>query len=169
MAGGVKYKLRFTRFYKTGEAKMEQRLKLKSDLAELDKLHNYIERFGRKLCLSKKYVVEINLVLEEVFSNIVAYAYEDRGEHFIKISVIPSGNGNIVLRVEDKGRPFNPLDATQPDMTYDLEHCEIGGLGIHLVKNLMDDVRYDYRDDKNVLEMKKSVASTCRQSSNTAD
>ena len=97
------------------------------------------------------------IVLEEVFSNIVAYAFEDRRDHFIKISVVPPVNGALVLRVEDKGRPFNPLEAAEPKLTYDIENCDIGGLGIHLVKNLMADVSYDYREYKNVLEMKKSI------------
>jgi serine/threonine-protein kinase RsbW len=97
------------------------------------------------------------IVLEEVFSNIVAYAFEDRRDHFIKISVVPPVNGALVLRVEDRGKPFNPLRAAEPELTYDLENCDIGGLGIHLVKNLMADVSYDYREYKNVLEMKKSI------------
>ncbi len=137
---------------------MKEVLKLRNDMAELDKLHRFIEKLGRKLRLSKKYIVETNLVLEEVVSNIIAYAYRDCQDHFIKISAIPQVNGALVLRVEDSGRPFNPLNVAEPELTYDdLENCNIGGLGIHLVRKLMDDVSYDYRECKNVLEMKKSI------------
>jgi serine/threonine-protein kinase RsbW len=137
---------------------MKEVLKLRNDMAELDKLHRFIEKLGRKLRLSKKYIVETNLVLEEVVSNIIAYAYRDYQDHFIKISAIPQVNGALVLRVEDSGRPFNPLNVAEPELTYDdLENCNIGGLGIHLVRKLMDDVSYDYRECKNVLEMKKSI------------
>jgi serine/threonine-protein kinase RsbW len=140
---------------------MKEILKLRNDMAELDKLHRFIEKLGRKLRLSKKYIVETNLALEEVVSNIIAYAYRDRKDHFIKISAIPQDNGPLVLRVEDSGRPFNPLKAAEPDLTYgDLENCDIGGLGIHLVRKLMDDVSYNYHECKNVLEMKKSINPT---------
>ena len=141
----------------TGEAKMKETLKLKNDMAELNKLHSFIEKLGRKLCLPKKYIIETTLALEEVVSNIIAYAYGNRKDHVIKISVIPPVNGSLVLRVEDSGRPFNPLNVAEPDLTYELETCDIGGLGIHLVRKLMDDVSYDYRERKNVLEMKKSI------------
>jgi serine/threonine-protein kinase RsbW len=136
---------------------MKEVLKLKNDMAELDKLHRFIEKLGRKLRLSKKYIVETNIALEEVVSNIIAYAYKGHRDQFIKISVIPPINGALVLRVEDSGRPFNPLNVKEPELSYDLENCDIGGLGIHLVKKLMDDVSYDYRERKNVLEMKKSI------------
>jgi len=139
---------------------MKEVLKLKNDMAELDKLHGFIEKLGRKLRLSKKYIFETNIALEEVVSNIIAYAYPDRRDQFIKISVIPPANDALVLRVEDSGRPFNPLDVKEPELAYDLENCDIGGLGIHLVKKLMDDVSYDYRERKNVLEMKKSIHPT---------
>jgi len=95
--------------------------------------------------------------LEEVVSNIITYAYGNRKDHYIKISVIPPVKGDLVLRVEDSGRPFNPLKVAEPKLSYDLESCDIGGLGIHLVRKLMDDVSYDYRERKNVLEMKKSI------------
>jgi len=140
---------------------MEHRIKLKNEMAELEKIHRFMERLGRALCLSKKILVETNLALEEVFSNIVAYAYEDRQDGLIKISVIPPVNGSIVLRIEDNGRPFNPLEAAEPEPVYDLENCAIGGLGIHLVKKLMDHVNYDYCEYKNVFEMKKAVTSNC--------
>jgi serine/threonine-protein kinase RsbW len=136
---------------------MKEVLKLKNDMAELNKLHGFVEKLGRRLCLSKKYIVETTLALEEVVSNIIAYAYSDCKDQFIKISVIPPINGALVLRVEDSGRPFNPLNVAEPELSYDLESCDIGGLGIHLVRKLMDDVSYEYRERKNVLEMKKSI------------
>jgi anti-sigma regulatory factor (Ser/Thr protein kinase) len=140
---------------------MKAVLKLKNNMAELDKLHSFIEKLGRKLPLSKKHVVETTIALEEVVSNIIAYAYGNRKDHYIKISVIPPVSGALVLRVEDSGRPFNPLKVAEPKLSYDLESCDIGGLGIHLVRKLMDDVSYDYRERKNVLEMKKSIKPSC--------
>jgi serine/threonine-protein kinase RsbW len=136
---------------------MKQTLILKNDIAELEKLRKFIEKLDEKLCLPKKCIVETNLALEEVFSNIVAYGYEDRREHFVKISAKTPHNGALILRVEDKGKPFNPLKVAEPALTDDLENRGIGGLGIHLIKKLMDEVSYDYCEHKNVLEMKKAI------------
>ena len=136
---------------------MQAELKLKNEMAELNKLHGFIEKLGRKLSLPKKYIIETTLALEEVVSNIITYAYGDRKDQFIKIIVSQPVNSSLELRVEDSGQPFNPLRVAEPELTYDLENCDIGGLGIHLVRNLMDDISYDYRERKNVLEMKKSI------------
>ena len=148
---------------------MNRTLILKNDMAELDKLHGFVERLGRRLSLGKKSIVETTLVLEEVFSNIVAYAYDDDQKDSIRISVTFPVNGALVLRIEDKGRPFNPLEAAEPALIYDLEKCKIGGLGIHLIKKLMDEVNYAYRGCKNVLEMKKAIRSNGSHSANIED
>ena len=152
-----------------GDPIMNRTLILKNDMAELDKLHGFVERLGRRLSLGKKCIVETNLVLEEVFSNIVAYAYDDDQKDFIRISYTFPVNGTLFLKIEDKGRPFNPLEVAEPELIDDLENCKIGGLGIHLVKNLMDEVKYAYRGCKNVLEMKKAIRSNGGQSANIED
>jgi serine/threonine-protein kinase RsbW len=136
---------------------MKQTLILKNDLAELDRLQGFVEKLGKNLCLSKKSIVETNLAVEEVFSNIVAYGYEDGRDHSIRISVIYPVNETLVLRIEDKGKAFSPLKVPEPRAIDDIEDCDIGGLGIHLVKKLMDEVSYEYREQRNVLEMKKAV------------
>ena len=121
---------------------MNMVLNIKNDMAELDELHRFVEEVGRTLGLSKKCIFEINIALEEVFSNSVAYAYEDDRDHEIKITVIPPVNGSLVLRIEDNGKSYNPIKVAEPELKYDLEKCGIGGLGLHLVKNLMDDIRW---------------------------
>jgi anti-sigma regulatory factor (Ser/Thr protein kinase) len=136
---------------------MKQTLILKNDMTELDRLHGFVERLCKKLRLSKKCTAETNLVLEEIFSNIVAYGFGDSRDHSIKINVICPVNGTLVLRIEDKGKAFNPLKVAEPEPTDDIENCGIGGLGIHLVRKLMDDVSYDYSGNKNVLELKKVI------------
>lgn len=136
---------------------MKQTLILKNDLAELYRLQGFVEKLGKNLCLSKKSIVETNLALEEIFSNIIAYGYEDGRDHCIKISVIYLVNGILVFRIEDKGKAFNPLIVPEPKAIDEIEDCDIGGLGIHLVKKLVDDASYEYREQKNILEIKKAV------------
>jgi anti-sigma regulatory factor (Ser/Thr protein kinase) len=134
-------------------------LNLKNDLSELERLHPFLEEIGQKIGVSKKCIFETNLTLEEVFSNIVSYGFDDQADHHIKITVT-SGRGSFKVCVEDDGRPFNPLKAGKPDLDYDLNHCEPGGLGIHLIKHLMDDIQYKRHQNKNVLTMtKKSLTS----------
>ena len=129
-------------------------LNLKNDLSELDRLHPFLEEIGRGLGVSKKCMFETNLTLEEVFSNIVSYGFNDHADHLIKITVT-TPKGSFKICVEDDGRPFNPLKARQPDLPHEVEDCEPGGLGIHLIKHFMDEIRYRRYRNRNVLTMEK--------------
>ncbi len=129
-------------------------LNLSSRMSELDKLTAFLEEVGEKLCLPAKCLFEITVALEEVFSNIVRYAFTDGRSHTIRI-VAQLQRGKLSLSVEDDGQPFNPLTADPPQLERDLEKCNIGGVGIHLVKRLMDDVRYTRRSNRNELTLIK--------------
>ena len=131
--------------------------KLKSRLSELDKLCRNLETFGRKIGLSKKCIFEINLALDELFTNIISYGFADDEEHLIKITLTPQ-NKMLCLCIEDDGAPFNPTEFNEPDLKCSIEECKIGGLGIHIIKNLMDEVCYERCGDKNVLTLKKHIA-----------
>jgi len=129
-------------------------LTLKSDLTDLGKLQSFVEEIRKGLSVSKKCLFETNLALEEACSNVLSYGFNKHTDHFIKIT-ISSAQGVLNIRVEDDGKPFNPLEAKEPDLQYDIENCEIGGLGIHLIKHVMGDIRYERYQDRNVLTMKK--------------
>lgn len=129
-------------------------LDLSSRMSELDKLNAFLEELGEKLCLPAKCLFEITVALEEVFSNIVRYAFTDDRSHTVRI-VARLHKGKLSLSVEDDGQPFNPLGVGPPQVERDLEKCNIGGLGIHLVRRLMDDVRYTRRSNRNELTLIK--------------
>ena len=131
---------------------------LKSNLSELNTLCRHLEDCGSLMDLPQKCMFEINLGLDELFTNIISYGYKDDSEHQIKIS-LAKDNGTLVVKVEDDGVPFNPLEVSAPDVAEDLDSINIGGLGIHLVKNMMDDVDYQRIEGKNKLIMKKSVSA----------
>jgi anti-sigma regulatory factor (Ser/Thr protein kinase) len=133
--------------------------KLKSSLSELDKLCQNVEKFGHTIGLSKKFIFEINLALDELFTNIISYGFKDDEEHVIKITILPQ-NDTLCLCIEDDGIPFNPAEVQEPDLKCSIEECKIGGLGIHLAKNLMDEVCYERCGDKNILTLKKTIAET---------
>lgn len=139
-------------------AKKEYSFKLKSSLSELDTLCQNLESFGRKIGLSKKFIFEINLALDELFTNIISYGFDDDGEHVIKITITPR-NQELCLCIEDDGVPFNPAEFQPADVAASVEDCKIGGLGIHIIKKLMDEICYERCGDKNVLTLRKRIVT----------
>ncbi len=139
--------------------KKKYSFKLKSNLSELDTLCQQLETFGRSLGLSKKCIFEINLALDELFTNIISYGFADDDEHKIKVTLTPQ-NKTLCLCIEDDGVPFNPVEAQEPALECSVEDCKIGGLGIHLIRNLMDEICYERCGEKNVLTLKKNITAT---------
>jgi anti-sigma regulatory factor (Ser/Thr protein kinase) len=137
-------------------AKNRVSFKLKSNLSELDALCQNLEKFGQSMGLSKKCIFEANLALDELFTNIITYGFEDKNEHTIRIT-ISLQNDELVFSIEDDGVPFNPTEAESPDLECTIEECRIGGLGIHLAKNLMDEVCYQRCNNKNILTLRKNI------------
>ena len=123
-------------------------------LAEIGKAAELIEAFGAAHGLSPEVVFKLNLALDEVVTNIIAHAYDDADEHQIAIRVALDGEG-VAVRVEDDGRAFNPLDAPRPDLGLDLAKRPIGGLGVHIVRSVMDALEYRRENDRNILIMRK--------------
>jgi anti-sigma regulatory factor (Ser/Thr protein kinase) len=115
-----------------------------------------MESVGRRLNLSRKCLFEMNLALDELFTNIISYGFQDRSEHLIRVHI--SADHNVLTVVlEDDGMAFNPVDRIPPEMPCTLDECKVGGLGIHLVKNLMDEVIYERRAGTNVLTLRKCI------------
>lgn len=137
-------------------AKKEYSFELKSNLSELDNLCENLENFGQKFGLSKKLIFEINLALDELFTNIISYGFKDEDEHIIKVTITPE-NEELCLCIEDDGIPFNPIEFETPDVACSVEKCKIGGLGIHIMRKLMDEICYQRCDEKNILTLKKNL------------
>jgi serine/threonine-protein kinase RsbW len=140
-------------------AKNKVSFKLKSKLSELDALCQKLEKFGQSMGLSQKCIFEANLALDELFTNIISYGFDDKNEHTIRIT-ISFQNDELVFNIEDDGIPFNPTEVESPDLECTIEECRIGGLGIHLAKNLMDEVCYQRCNNKNVLTLRKNIKNT---------
>lgn len=103
----------------------------------------------------QKEALALRLVCEEIVTNITNYAYPDDAEGYM--DVIIQKNERMVIRFEDGGIPFNPLEQEQYDTRLHWDQRPIGGLGIFLIKNKMDDVHYDYINQKNVLTIEKAI------------
>lgn len=139
-------------------AEKEYSFELKSSLSELDNLCENLEEIGQKIGLSKKLIFEINLALDELFTNIISYGFTDKEEHTIKVTMTPQDK-MLCLCIEDDGIPFDPTDFEIPDVACSVENCKIGGLGIHIIRKLMDDICYQRYEDRNVLTLKKNLSN----------
>lgn len=129
---------------------------LKSNLSELKTLCRHLEDCSHAMGLPPKCLSEINLGLDELFTNIISYGFEDKLEHQIKFS-LAKFEKTLVVKVEDDGIPFNPLDVKGHEISQDLDSINIGGLGIHLIKKMMDDIVYQRLEGKNKIILKKRV------------
>jgi len=134
---------------------MKQKLsiQIKNNLSGLERLNLILAEFGERYHLPSKVLFNLNLALEEILTNIISYGYDDREEHEIIVR-LSLEQGELTVEVEDDGRPFNPLEALEPDLNKPLEERPVGGLGIHLVRKLMDELAYQRQEGRNLLLIK---------------
>ena len=131
--------------------------KTENKLSGLRGLHRQVEAFAQSHQLSPKDIFEINLCLEEHFTNIVSHGYTDSKTHWIEITLSIENEKFIVL-MEDDGIPFNPTKIPAPDFKCPLEERKVGGLGVYLARHYMDTITYQRCGNKNVLVMTKNIS-----------
>ena len=103
----------------------------------------------------RKTRMQIDMAIDEVLANIASYAYvPEVGPVTVRIETEPKPRA-VVITFVDRGRPYNPLTAESPDVTAPLNERKIGGLGIFLIRKMMDTVEYTHRDGQNILCIKK--------------
>lgn len=125
-------------------------------IEELSALAEKIEDLAEKWELSQALAMNINLVIEEAISNIIFYAFNDNDKHEIKISVSLNDN-MLIIKITDDGIPFNPLAQEQPDINLPAEERPVGGLGIFLISQIMDEMHYARQKNQNILTLNKSI------------
>lgn len=129
-----------------------------NNVNELPKLTEIAENIVADWQLPMTFEMTINLVLEEVVSNIIFYAYKDTLPHLLSLEVLLFET-YLCLRIIDDGIPFDPTKKEPADISLSTEEREIGGLGILLVHQLMDTVRYQRDKNKNILTLTKIIKS----------
>ncbi|HPE87428.1 MAG TPA: ATP-binding protein [Bacteroidales bacterium] len=133
----------------------DRTLKLKNDISQLEYLAQFLESLGDQWGLSLKVVMNLNLVLEELVTNIIFYGFSDTGEHTIQLD-FSVDDTTLRVSIADDGLPFDPTAKEQPkSLDQPLEERSIGGLGIHLVNTLMDSVRYERKNNHNIVYLTK--------------
>jgi anti-sigma regulatory factor (Ser/Thr protein kinase) len=137
----------------------EKEITIKNQLTQIAVIADTLESLSDEWNVPMSVILSLNLVLEELVSNIIFYGYDDTNEHIIQIYL--SLNHEIIqMRIEDDGKAFNPLLSTEPDIGLAVEDRKIGGLGIHFVRNIMDDLSYERLNNKNILSMSKNIHLT---------
>ena len=129
---------------------------LKNKLSELKALNQHLTAFGHDIGLPEIGISEINICLDELFTNTVLYGFKDDREHNIQFT-IKMDDHILTASIEDDGLPFNPLQKKVPELPTDVESAKIGGLGIHITRKLMDKISYERKRGKNRLTIKKSI------------
>lgn len=126
----------------------------------IGELNAILEDFLCENDFPMKDILQIQLIIEEVFVNICHYAYQEKMElsEEEKLVWIEYGfeDGKFVLTLKDRGIPFDPLAKKDPDVTLSAEERQIGGLGIFLTKKIMDRVEYTFKDGFNILYLEKN-------------
>ena len=129
-------------------------LTLHNDIEEIPRLQAFMQSIAEEAGLGHALAMSLNLALEEAVSNVMLYAYppDTDGQVYVKATL---GNDRLVFQVSDKGIPFDPTVAADPDLEVGVEDRPIGGLGIYLVKHIMDEVSYRRENGMNILSMTK--------------
>ena len=129
---------------------------LQSRLTELERLAAFVDQFGEQHGIGARDLFAIKLALDEVVTNVIRYAHDDAGDHEIVVRLGREG-GEMAAEVEDEGRPFDPLQVGAPDLAAPLEERQVGGLGIHLARQMTDRLEYRRQGDHNVLTMRRTL------------
>ena len=127
-----------------------------NSITELPVLARKTEDLAQEWELPVSLTMNISLVLEEAFSNIIYYAFNDDGVHKIRIT-ISLRNDKLTVRIKDDGIPFDPTAQRQPDITLPAVERPVGGLGIFLISKIMDTVYYSREKNLNVLTLTKQI------------
>ncbi|MBO5920464.1 MAG: ATP-binding protein [Bacteroidales bacterium] len=135
---------------------MEKTIILDNDIAQISRLTQFIDEVGEAFSLAPDMIFNLNLVLEEAVVNVINYAYPKEEHQKIYLSV-SMREGSIVVVLTDTGKEFDPTMVPEADITLSAEDRPIGGLGIFLIRQIMNEVRYERIEDRNVLTMEKKL------------
>jgi anti-sigma regulatory factor (Ser/Thr protein kinase) len=134
------------------------RLRISNQRVDLARVKEGVDRFAAAHGLPPTVLADLQVSLDEVLSNIIAYGYADGATHEIVIQ-LAIADGALHAVIEDDGAPFNPLTAPLADIGADLSKRALGGLGIRFIRALNDEVRYERAGNRNRLSLRRNLAS----------
>jgi anti-sigma regulatory factor (Ser/Thr protein kinase) len=134
-----------------------------NDTAEIARVANEIERFLGAAGVPEKIIFQINLSIDELVTNTILYGYDDQAEHIIRVT-LRSTSDEIEVTIDDDGHAFNPFSPTAApvDVNLPIEDRQIGGLGLHFVKSMMNEVSYARVGGRNLVTLRRSTQHASR-------
>jgi anti-sigma regulatory factor (Ser/Thr protein kinase) len=132
-------------------------LEIPNDLDAIDLVNERFNDFAEQFQVPAAVRRSFNIALDDLINNVISYAYDDTAPHVIGV-VLRLDLEALECAIADDGRAYDPFAAEAPDIDLDLDERDIGGLGVHLVRSLMDEVSYERRDGKNVVTLRKRLA-----------
>ena len=136
---------------------MRKEICIKNKISELEKIAQFIEEIGEELGLSMELQMNLNLVMEEMVTNVIFYAYPQDEEADIELLVKSDGK-ELTFVLSDQGKEYDPTAKEDSDMSVNPAERELGGMGIFIVNNIMNNVTYQRLEGKNLLTMTKGIA-----------
>jgi serine/threonine-protein kinase RsbW len=130
------------------------RITIKNNLSELERISDWIENAGMGSKIDQKDVFSLNLMLDELLTNIISYGYIDKLTHMIEIDLKITDEIYEIL-VKDDSSSFNLLEKPDPDINLSADERGIGGLGIYIIKKNADEIKYERINNFNILRIKK--------------
>ncbi len=136
-------------------------LRLPATMEHLERFRSYVMDKAESGGLTPDMLFKIELVLEELLTNVINYAYADDDGGEVEVGCCLADDSTFHLSIRDWGRPFDPLARQDPDITQGINERGIGGLGIHLVRRMADQVTYQREADGNVLDVYFQIPREC--------
>jgi anti-sigma regulatory factor (Ser/Thr protein kinase) len=136
--------------------RLQRSLTLPNDINTIPQLNEFIDTVCEELEIDMALAMSLNLAMEEAVVNVMDYAYPAGTEGEVNIEAI-ADQTQLHFIISDSGKPFDPTAKEEVDTTLSAEERPIGGLGIHLIRQLMDDISYERKDDKNILRLSKNI------------
>ena len=135
---------------------MRKEICIKNKISELEKVAQFVEEIGEELGLSMELQMNLNLVMEEMVTNVIFYAYPQDEEADIELLAKSDGK-ELTFVLSDQGKEFDPTAKEDADLDVNPAERELGGMGIFIVKNIMNKVTYQRLEGKNLLTMTKGL------------
>ena len=136
----------------------EVKITVKNRIEDLLRVNSVFESFATQHEIGGRLRYHLLVSIEEILTNIIKYGFDEEGVHPIHIT-FRHINEKVEMEFEDRGREFNPLEISEPDLDTPIENRQLGGLGIHLVKKMIDEAKYRREGDRNILMLRKSKTS----------
>ena len=133
-------------------------LRVENKLAEISRVNERFNAFCIKNAIPDSTRRKFNTVFDELLNNIISYAFQEGRLHIIHIYVTYEAP-KIIAQISDDGIPFNLFEAAVPDLASDIDERPIGGLGIHMVRQIMDEYFYEWNNNRNWVTLVKIIES----------